>query len=231
MDRSRCQRALHTWKGRIWCHNDASGDALDANGLCWNCCPFTQEWNTASRFLSNSNATRAEWREHHAALMKHLELEHGMKNTHHEGNGRPIGAFAFTLTFSPNDGKTEADLVAAVRKVMKQRSCPVKRYAWYLEYGDEAMKRHPHIHGLYETETGGIIEKKHWKRAWDIWDPSTPLGAGFRGGYHRPVRDDEGYAQYIKKQKILGESIGCHAEFSAAAPAAHVSPDATANAE
>jgi len=189
--------------------------------LCSNCCPFTHEWNADSQRITNSNDRNKpqQWKEHIARMLKHLEEHHGRPKERHEGNGRPNGAFAFTLTFSPDDGKTEADLVDAVRKVMKQRSCPVKRYAWYLEYGNLAEKRHPHIHGLYETETGGVIEKKYWKRAWDIWDPSQPLGKGFRGGYHRPVRDDEDYTNYIKKQKILGESIGCQDD-TAASPAA-----------
>lgn len=142
----------------------------------------------------------------------HCKDHHGYKGfdkTSHAGNGAPRGAFAFTLTASPADGLTEADMVAAVRKIMAQKSCPVTKYAWYLEYGDPETKQHPHIHGIYETDTQGVIEKKHWKRAWKIWDPSTRLGAGFRGGYHRPVRDDEAYSQYIAKQNILGESNGC----------------------
>lgn len=140
----------------------------------------------------------------------HLRDHHGYKGfdkTSHSGNGAPQGAFAFTLTMSPADGLTEADMVCAVRKLMKQRSCPVKKYAWYLEYGDPETKEHPHIHGMYETEKGGVIEKKHFQRAWKIWDPSQKLGAGFRGGYHRPVRSDEAYSQYIAKQNILGESM------------------------
>lgn len=220
LNRSRCQRALYPYNGRIYCYNDASGAALDENGLCINCCSFSQEWATTSRFLTSGNAKPQEWKEHYARFLKHAEEHHGRAKKLHEGNGRPIGAFAFTLTYSPDDGLTEADLIVAVRKVMNQRSCPVKRYAWYLEYGDPETKRHPHIHGLYETETGGVIENKYWKRAWDIWNPKMKIGKGHRGGYHRPVRDDEDYSNYIKKQKILGESIGCHAESTAASPAA-----------
>lgn len=51
----------------------------------------------------------------------------------HKGNGAPQGLFAFTLTKSPQDPLSVGDLVGAVRKVMSQKSCPVKRFAWYYE--------------------------------------------------------------------------------------------------
>lgn len=128
---------------------------------------------------------------------------------HHVGNGKPSGAFAFTLTKSPKDPLTVGDMLTAVRKIMSQQSCPVKRYAWYYEEkgrDDNGDPLHPHIHGMYETESGGVIESKHWKRAWPIWDPKKPLGAGFQGGYHRPVRADEAYSDYIKKDGGMSES-------------------------
>lgn len=151
--------------------------------------------------------TSAEFRVIAQKWLKHCVQVHNVPSlSPRSGNGMYQGAFAFTLTASPTDGKTEEDMVRAVRKVMHQKSCPVKRYAWYLEYGDVEQKKHPHIHGMYETTTSGVIERKYWKRAWDLWDPTKPLGSGFRGGYHRPVRDDERYEQYIAKQKIRGES-------------------------
>jgi len=130
----------------------------------------------------------------------------------HQGNGAPSGAFAFTLTKSPNDPLSVGDMLTAVRKVMAQKSCPVIKYAWYYEEkgrDENGDAIHPHIHGMYETESGGKIEKKHWKRAWSIWEPDKAQGAGFRGGYHRPVRADEAYANYIKKDGGMSESHGC----------------------
>jgi hypothetical protein len=115
-----------------------------------------------------------------------------------------MGAFAFTLTKSPTDDLTEEDMIVAVRKLMAQKSCPVEKYAWYLEHKDDGA--HPHIHGMYKTTTGGKIENKHFKRAWRIWDPTLRLGAGFRGGYHRPVRSDEKYSTYIAKDGGIGDS-------------------------
>jgi len=132
-------------------------------------------------------------------------------NRQHCGNGTYSGAFAFTLTKSPKDALTVADMISAVKKVMNQKSCPVKKYAWYLEYKgkDEAgLPAHPHIHGMYETISGGRIEAKHFKRAWSPWEEKIKLGAGFRGGYHRPVKSDEAYTQYIAKDGGVGESTG-----------------------
>lgn len=133
----------------------------------------------------------------------------GLKgNRSHEGNGTYSGAFAFTLTKSPKDSQTVSDMIKAAKKIVSQQSCPVIKYAWYLEYKgkDElGMPIHPHIHGMYETVSGGRIEKKHFKRAWPIWEETKRLGAGFRGGYHRPIKDGEAYSDYIKKDGGIGE--------------------------
>lgn len=125
-----------------------------------------------------------------------------------EGNGAPKGAFAFTFTKSPKDPLTIGDMLTAVRKVMNQKSCPVMQYAWYYEdkgRDENGDAIHPHIHGMYETQSGGRIEAKHWKRAWDVWNEKKPMGAGFQGGYHRPVRSEEAYEDYIKKDGGMSE--------------------------
>lgn len=123
------------------------------------------------------------------------------------GNGKPKGAWAFTLTCSPSDNLTADDLVKSVTKVMNQKSQPTVKYAWYLEdkgTDEDGNPIHPHIHGMYELRNGGRIEKKHWKRAHDIWNEKVRMGNGFRGGYHRPVRSDERYENYISKDGGLG---------------------------
>lgn len=122
------------------------------------------------------------------------------------GNGKYKGPWAFSLTMSPKDGLSEEEMVSAARKIMSQTSCPVKKYSWYLEYKEDG--RHPHIHGMYETDAGGRIECKYWKRAWPIWNEAQKLGSGFRGGYHRPVRNGEQYSEYIAKDGGLSESKG-----------------------
>jgi len=137
-------------------------------------------------------------------MVDHIEqckITNPPKKTH-KGNGTYKGPWAFTITCSPKDNLRFGDMIKAVNKVMKQKTCPAIKYAWYLEHkgiSDEGEMIHPHIHGMYETATGGRIEAKHWKRAWSIWDEDDPLGSsgGFRGGYHRPITHEDGYAKYI----------------------------------
>jgi len=158
---------------------------------------------------------RLRWFQHHTLLprlnihrdwLKHLSQDHG-PNRSHEGNGAYNGPFAFTLTMSPSWGLTSFDMIKAAQKLMSQKSCPVKKFAWYLEYGKPETFEHPHIHGMYETESGGRIEQKHFKRIWTkFWDEKKELGQGFVGGYHRPMKDNESYSKYIKKQGGVGES-------------------------
>lgn len=173
---------------------------------CWSCCPGCNK----VEMDTDPSLPFALWKSQYSNLMNtHLAEEHEiLASSTHNGNGLYQGAFAFTLTKSPADGLTQEDMVKAVQKLMSQKSCPVTKYAWYLEYGDDATKQHPHIHGMYETHTGGRIESKHFKRAWPIWDPKVKLGNGHRGGYHRPIRSEEAYTDYIRKDydtNFIGE--------------------------
>jgi len=141
-------------------------------------------------------------------VIRHLERM-PKRNTTHEGNGTYKGPFAFTITMSPTWGKTVLEMVNAANKVMSQQSNKVKRFAWY--YEDKGRDEggnpiHPHIHGMYETETGGRIEAKHWKRAWSYWDERNKVGKGFVGGYHRPIHHGEEYSAYIKKDGGMSAS-------------------------
>ena len=159
---------------------------------------------------------RFKWHQEHTMLprlklqtewIEHLEKGKAHRpNRSHEGNGAYKGPFAFTLTMSPKWGLTVSDMVKAAQKLMAQKSCPVEKYAWYLEYKDEDTLQHPHIHGMYETVTKGRIEQKHFKRLWTHWDENKEIGQGFVGGYHREIRSDEKYSAYIKKQGGIGES-------------------------
>lgn len=123
-------------------------------------------------------------------------LKAKLTNTKHKGNGTHKGIFAGTLTVAPTDEITQADMLIAIKKIMRQQSCPVKRYVWYLEH---TMAGLPHIHFMYETHTGGRIERKHFKRIWKIWDEDTKCGAGHRGGYHRACHSETEYLAYVKK--------------------------------
>lgn len=118
------------------------------------------------------------------------------KNTTHKGNGTPTGIFAGTLTMSPDDKLNEEDMVHAMKKIVSQQTCPVKNYAWYVEYTDNGL---PHIHFIYEAESGGRIHQKVFKRYWKQWDESKKMGQGHRGGYHKHVQSETAYLEYIEK--------------------------------
>lgn len=171
---------------------------LNPQGLCTWHCPKCREQDFD---LLRTVDRPALFYKQNALIDKHRVECHGYINHKtHTGNGTHLGAWAFTMTYSPvQDALKEEDLLKAVNKVMNQKSIPVKSFCWYLEYGDPETKGHPHIHGMYETANGGRIEAKHFKRAWPIWNEKQRQGFGFRGGYHRPVRDSENYSVYIAK--------------------------------
>lgn len=174
------------------------------NGYCSICCPDCKTiWSYYG--LLPHTPTNFE------RLYDHLRKQHGVRwecdeKKTHTGNGTYKGAWAFTITASPADNRSADDMIKAVKKVLSQKSIPVIKFAWYLEYKEG--KTHPHIHGMYETAKGGRIESKHFKRAWDLWDESVHLGLGHRGGYHRPVRSDENYASYISKDNGANDNYG-----------------------
>jgi len=182
------------------------GATLIADMPCGLCCPTCLQLDRdCVGAYDNYQRFNESWK----IMNKHWQSYYPKKT--HCGNGKPQGAFAFTLTKSPSDDLSEDDMISAVRKLMAQQSFPVAKYAWYLEYGKPETKEHPHIHGMYETESQGRIQQQVFKRIWKIWDEKVRHGAGFRGGYHRPVRDGEEYSNYIKKdfeQNMVGDSTG-----------------------
>lgn len=120
------------------------------------------------------------------------------RKQNHKGNGVHQGLFAGTLTMSPTDPYNEEDMVGAITKIFSQNTVPVKKWAWYREYTKNGV---PHIHFVYETETGGRIHKKIFQRYWKIWDePRNQTGrGGFPGGYHAPAKSETAYIEYISK--------------------------------
>lgn len=183
-----------------------NGETYFEEDPCVLCCPECKDLISQMKvnviFPVIFDKISKKYKEHEMSFHKRISKSH-------VGNGAPQGAFAFTLTMSPNDGLTKEDMVKAVKKLMAQKTAPVKTYAWYLEYGDLEAKTHPHIHGMYETETGGRIPRRQFKRVWSIWgegEPHKQIGNGFYGGYHRPVRDKEAYSDYIKKYDLEHDS-------------------------
>jgi len=133
---------------------------------------------------------------------------HDTKNTpkkHHEGNGKPKGLFAGTLTMGTQNPESEETMVNAIKKIMGQQTCPVKKYKWYVEYTERGL---PHVHFMYETHQGGRIHAKIFMRYWKLWNEKLRHGKGFQGGYHKEVLSELAYDEYISKDGGLCGSGG-----------------------
>lgn len=120
-----------------------------------------------------------------------------------KSNHKPLGTWAGTLTMSPNDATNEEEMVSAIKKIFRQKTVPVTKYCWYLEYTANGM---PHIHFIYRTASGGRIHAKVFRRCWKIWDETQNVGAGHRGGYHRLCHSEDEYMKYIAKDEGRHES-------------------------
>lgn len=99
-------------------------------------------------------------------------------------------AFTFTTNLMPN--QIQADMVEACYRLYKQQTVPVAEGEAYLEYTEAGR---PHIHGWYETEDGGRIFSKIFKRCWPTWG-ETAGKTQFTGGYHEQMKTNryKGYA-------------------------------------
>lgn len=150
--------------------------------------------------LAQDNSRRKEYDNWLDLFLRHDPSTHttASPKTTHSGNGVHQGLFAGTLTMSPDDKYNEEDMVGAIRKIFAQQTVPVKKWAWYREYTKNGT---PHIHFVYETESGGRIHKKIFQRYWKLWDePRNQTGrGGFPGGYHSPAKSPTAYIEYISK--------------------------------
>lgn len=141
-----------------------------------------------------------EWKK---AMIVWRERCPALKPAPRTGNGKPKGIFAGTLNMAPTDSLNEEDMITAIKKVMAQKTVPVKRHAWYVEYTENGL---PHIHFIYETESQGRIHAKIFRRYWKIWDETIKCGRGHRGGYHKAVEGETAYTEYINKDGGRGFS-------------------------
>jgi len=190
------QQLIFDPSGNQWDGDEDLTYELMARGWTWKMVMVPKQAN----YNHNITCPVAKW------IPPFIDPEDYKPRRTHQGNGAYKGPFAFTLTMSPKWGLTTADMIKAAQKLMSQKSQPVKKYAWYLEYGKPETFEHPHIHGMYETDNGRRIETKHFVRAWKNWSEDDKRGQGHVGGYHREVKADEAYSNYIKKQGGIGES-------------------------
>lgn len=117
--------------------------------------------------------------------------------------------YAWTFTTNLMPSQIQEDMCYAVLRLMTQKTNPVRQGEAYLEYTKEGR---PHIHGWYETQSGGRIYAKTFARAWSYWGEKKGLRE-FPGGYHE-VMKSQMYRQYasdegrlIFKKEIYGEYI------------------------
>lgn len=176
---------------------------------CQECYRRGQLWEMLSEDPRQYKAAQQAWREwvYTRCINNGESHEPGpnlLKKTH-RGNGKPEGLFAGTLTMSPSDTTDELQMIQAIKKIFNQQTCPVKKWAWYVEYTDAGL---PHIHFCYETETGGRIHQKVFKRYWKTWNESERMGKGFRGGYHKNCDSETAYLEYIAKDGGKHDSKG-----------------------
>jgi len=95
-------------------------------------------------------------------------------------------AFTFTTNAHNDDWvQAEQDMIKACHKLYTQTTCTIAQGDAYLEYTHDGR---PHIHGWYQTESGGRVYAKVFERIWKIWDEDKRQGKGHQGGFHERVK-------------------------------------------
>lgn len=120
-------------------------------------------------------------------------LEHCKK--HHKD--KPKRKYAFTFT-TGEDTKLEIqkEMCEAAYKLYTQKSKEIARGEVYLEYTEN---NRPHLHGWYETEDGGRVYSKIFKRIWPTWGEGKSNRADFIGGYHKEMASEQ-YKKYASDE-------------------------------
>ena len=158
--------------------------------------------------LISGNSVGYQYDKQWALLWKEYEKrcpKYASQKKKPEGNGKHKGVFTGTLTMSPNDPYNEEDMVTAIKKIMAQQTCEVKRYKWNIEKTAIGVS---HCHFMYECVAQGRIHAKVFARYWKLWKEPYPrkAGVGFAGGYHEPVKSEIAYKEYIEKDGGRGQS-------------------------
>lgn len=106
--------------------------------------------------------------------------------------------WAFSLTTPDRDAAP--DLWEATVKLFEQRSVPIAVGEAHLEYGASGL---PHVHGWYETDHGGRVFAKVFKRCWPLWGEDKRHHTAFRGGFHEKAKDPAAYRLYASAEQRL----------------------------
>jgi len=154
------------------------------------------------------------WVEHHGCdyckcMKLYIVDKHAL---HPDNNKHPRSAesgteYAFTLTMPP-DHQPAIPLPEVAKKILEYglTNKPYEKatkWAYVLEHTEKGT---PHIHGVYQTESGRRLSSKYFKRYWPLWDEKVILGHGHKGGYHQKARHTESYAAYLEKEGAVIKS-------------------------
>lgn len=160
-------------------------------GPCAGHCQSHCRWYCDNRPLAFERGTRSEKEWDHFYRVQFLK--HGVEYHGREDQSNKKKQFAFTLTTNGDDvAEEEEKLREAVEKIFRQQTVPVYEGAAYLEYTEAGR---PHIHGYYETNDGGRIFAKVFKRCWPLWG-ETRGHTKFAGGYHEQMKTNR-YKGYM----------------------------------
>jgi len=75
-------------------------------------------------------------------------------------------------------------MVEAAHKLFRQQTVPILEGEAYLEYTEEGRL---HIHAWYETDDGGRVFAKIFRRCWQYWGEKSGK-TKFAGGYHEQMK-------------------------------------------
>lgn len=116
------------------------------------------------------------------------------KQKHRE---KPKHKYAFTFTTGEDTKlQIQKEMCEAAYKLFTQKSKEILRGEVYLEYTEN---NRPHLHGWYETEDGGRVYSKTFKRVWPTWGEGKSNRADFIGGYHKEMASDQ-YKSYASDE-------------------------------
>lgn len=154
---------------------------MTACSFCASYLPELERINRSDWIPASKTKAQYELTKIHLA---HFKREHS----------RVAKTYAFTFTTNL-DTKLEVqkEMCEAAFRLFNQKTVPVSEGEVYLEYTEEGR---PHLHGWYQTESGGRIFAKIFKRCWAPWGEKGRL-TKFPGGFHEEMRNNRyiGYAQ------------------------------------
>lgn len=131
---------------------------------------------------------------------QHLEAHAKRIAKKQYNNGKHMGAWELTLTYSPawyqDDAEAQSALRLAVDRLMRYYREELETFR---AVGEFTKDNRAHLHIFYRLASGGKITDKNLNRAYPHWNPKVKVGKGNQGGHHAPVISISDYSGYIEK--------------------------------